>query len=87
MPAKPLYTDVPGAPYKIAASVKVACPPNPAQDTTFDYSFLGLVGSVAYLEYSCGCGQEFPTRPMIGVVFPDGRTEEFWPEELSPVHA
>jgi hypothetical protein len=44
--------------------------------------YVGKKGTVDYLEYECGCGQIFPEVPMVGVVFPGGKIEEFWPEEL-----
>jgi hypothetical protein len=51
-------------------------------DETCALNYLGKIGIVAFLEYSCGCGQTFPGDPMVGVQFADGTTEEFWREEL-----
>ena len=45
--------------------------------------FVGRLGLVDYLEYDCGAGQSYPRDPMIGVRFPRGDAEEFWPEELA----
>lgn len=48
--------------------------------------FVGRLGRVDYLNYDCGCAQQYPHAPMIGLVFRelDGstHTEEFWAEEL-----
>ena len=76
--AKPIRENVAGAPYGIGAWARV----RQIVDDTASTLFVGLIGRVAYLEYSCGCGQSFPGDPMIGVLFADGRTEEFWQEEL-----
>lgn len=73
-----IYTDVEGAPFHIGDAVRVAS----LADDTADDELLGYTGLVLYFEYSCGCGQSFPHDPMIGVQF-DGRTAEFWKEELA----
>ncbi len=75
--------DIEGAPYKINDKVKVLN--NPNNDMTFDYSFANKKGEVVYFEYDCGCGQSFPTDPMIGVRFDVESVEEFWKEELEKV--
>ena len=72
-------TDIPGAPFKIGTKVQVV----QATDTTFDRVFLGRTGTVKYFDYECGCGQIFPSDPMIGVEFKDFVTAEFWHEELT----
>jgi len=51
-------------------------------DETFDPRCIGLVGTVEYLEYECGCGQTYPMDPMIGVLLDSGQHEEFWKEEF-----
>jgi len=51
-------------------------------DEEGNVSFLGMVGLVEHFEYTCGCGQSYPGDPMIGVRFSDGRSDEFWKEEL-----
>jgi hypothetical protein len=79
MTARPIYTDVDGAPFRIGERVRVG----DSKDETFDRSFKGRVGSVEYFEYDCGCGQSFPRDPMIGVRFRNDDTEEFWAEELA----
>jgi len=51
-------------------------------DETGDKTYLNKSGNVEYFDYSCGCGQSYPNDPMIGVLFNDGKTEEFWKEEI-----
>lgn len=74
------FFDIDGAPFRIDDKVTVLN--NPNKDDTFDEDFVGMTGEVFYFEYDCGCGQTFPSDPMIGIKFPDGRAEEFWKEEL-----
>lgn len=69
--------DVPGAPFKIGALVRVV----QLADETANPIWLGRSGCVKFFEYKCGCGQSFPDDPMIGVEY-EGRIEEFWREEL-----
>lgn len=79
--AKPIYENVPGAPFGIGLEVKVTS----LTDESADRRFLGKMGRIDYYEYSCGCGQSYPKDPMIGVRFRSGETEEFWREELTAV--
>jgi hypothetical protein len=72
--------DIDGAPYKIGQKVKVLN--NPNKDDTFDMKLVDKTGEIIFFEYDCGCGQTFPTDPMIGVKFSDGSIDEFWKEEL-----
>lgn len=80
MSAKPIFTQVHGAPHQPGDVVRVV--------QTIDASIkdlrhlVGRIGKVRYLEYSCGCGQTYPEDPMFGVLFEDGVEEEFWKEEL-----
>ena len=84
MTTRPIYYNVDGAPVRIGQRVIIAGP----GDETFDAQFIGLHGTVEYLEYDCGCGQTYPMDPMIGVLLDSGQHEEFWKEELSkPSHA
>jgi hypothetical protein len=76
--AQPIYKDVPGAPVCLGDEVVVL-----SVDDTGNTELVGCVGTVRYLEYSCGCGQSYPDFPMIGVQFADGTVEEFWPEEIA----
>lgn len=78
--ARPRYHNVDGAPISIGQLVKV----NPDEgDCTSDPDCDGMTGCVVYLEYDCGCGQTFPTDPMIGVKMTfDDKIREFWFEEL-----
>ena len=76
-----LYYSVLDAPFKIGA--KVTTLDNPNNDETFNKQFSFKTGMIIYFEYECGCGQTFPSDPMIGVKFSDGKIEEFWKEELS----
>lgn len=78
MIAKPIKHYIEGAPIQIGTKVIVGKP----SDITFNLHYKGELGVVAYLEYECGCGQTFPNDPMIGVLFEDGKTEEYWIEEL-----
>jgi hypothetical protein len=78
--ANPLFHNVKGAPFEIGDKVLVL--DNPNIDETFNPVFGLRRGLIVYFEYSCGCGQNFPEDPMIGIEFEDGRTEEFWKEEL-----
>lgn len=75
-----LYEDVEGAPFRIGQKVRIL--DNPNHDDTFDGEFANRIGEVSFYEYNCGCGQTFPNDPMIGVRFADGKSEEFWKEEL-----
>jgi hypothetical protein len=75
---KPIYKNIDSAPFRIGEFVKVLY----SADETFERSYIGKAGLVVYLEYSCGCGQSFPSDPMIGVLFNDLTIEEFWKEEL-----
>lgn len=81
--ASPITTPVPGSPVQVGERVTVVASVE-APETDVDVSaFIGASGTVEYLEYACGCGQTFPSDPMIGVLFGDGRREEFWREELT----
>ena len=81
--ARPVYTDVKGAPFRIGQAVWV----RRLVDKEADPLLLGKWGFVHYFEYSCGCGQSYPQDPMIGVRFLDGTLYEFWREELHPRRA
>ena len=80
LPAHPITVEVPGAPVQPGDPVLVV----QATDASIDdvSAFIGLQGVVVYLEYDCGCGQTFPTDPMVGVAFSGGASYEFWREEL-----
>jgi hypothetical protein len=80
MSSKPRFTDIAGAPFKIGERVRVVA----GIDETFEEGFLGRLGTIEYFEYDCGCGQTFPSDPMIGVRF-SNCIEEFWTEELQVV--
>jgi len=75
--ASGVYTDVPGAPFRLGQRVRVI----DLIDEMADAEYLGQEGVVVYFEYSCGCGQSYPEDPMIGVRF-GSNTAEFWKEEL-----
>ncbi len=75
--------NIDGAPYEIGQEVRVLN--NPNNDSTFETLYVGLCGTVVYFEYDCGCGQTYPTDPMIGVRFTDQTVEEFWREEVQSV--
>lgn len=79
---KPQYrrNNIEGAPYKIGNKVIIL--DNPLKDETFNKRFIGREGAVYFFEYDCGCGQTYPTDPMIGVKFSDGKVAEFWKEEI-----
>lgn len=78
--ARPLFERVEGSPFQPADRVKVV----DIADSTADPRNVGKTGCVVFLEYDCGCGQQFPNDPMIGVRFDDGSGEsEFWAEELA----
>jgi hypothetical protein len=76
----PLYKNVDGAPFKIGDKIKVLN--NPNNDETFNKLFISKSGLVIYYDYECGCGQNFPDDPMIGVRFENGIVEEYWKEEI-----
>jgi len=78
VPKDHVTTDVPGAPFRIRDKVRVVR----GTDETFDRRFLRRVGIIEHFEYSCGCGQTYPSDPMIGVQFRSGEVEEFWQKEL-----
>jgi hypothetical protein len=75
-----IHENVLGCPFHIGQRVCVIA----AADETAAIEFLGRVGTVAYFEYECGCGQTYPKDPMIGVLF-GNKIEEFWKEELAVV--
>ena len=77
--SNPIYERVEGSPYQPKDFVRVVLSEEP--DEGID-DCIGKKGVVVYLEYECGCGQSFPFDPMIGVQLEDGRTQEFWHEEL-----
>lgn len=81
--ARPVYEPVPGAPLQPGMCVQVVDAID--EDICDVRPWLGKVGMVRYLEYSCGCGQSYPDDPMIGVEFCNGTKQEFWQEELSVV--
>ena len=72
--------DIKGAPFNIGDIVLVLN--NPNEDETFNKHLSGKLGLIEYFEYDCGCGQTFPEDPMIGVRFLNGKSEEFWKEEI-----
>ena len=76
-----LCKNIDGAPYKVGDSVKVSN--NPNNDETFNSTFAFKSGVIIYFEYECGCGQNYPDDPMIGVLFKCGKVEEFWKEEIN----
>ena len=83
MSAVLIFQSVPGSPHQPGEIVRVAAAiDQEVHDVT---QYVGRIGRVKYLEYSCGCGQSFPSDPMIGVRFADGSSEEFWKEELSQI--
>jgi hypothetical protein len=75
-----LYQDVEGAPFNIGDMIIVL--ENPSNDETFNKWYVLKNGIIIYFE--CGCGQSYPSDPMIGVKFSDGKIEEFWKEEIKP---
>ena len=79
MPDNPLRHNVPGAPFAIGQQVEVVR----LLDDTASRRCLHKVGTIEYYEYDCGCGQNWPDDPMIGVRFATGRVHEFWRCELS----
>jgi len=79
--AKPIYEKVECSPYQPKDKVVVLR----FSDDTGNQEFIGKVGVVEYLEYSCGCGQSYPNDPMIGIRFSDGSLIECWSEEISGV--
>lgn len=86
MKAKPIYSDIDGAPFYIGARVKIA----KLTDKTGNQSLIGKSGEVVYYEYSCGSGQNYPEDPMIGVSMDllgndEKIIEEFWKEELTVI--
>lgn len=72
--------NIEGVPFKIGDKVRVLN--NPSNDETFDKKYSGRNGEVIFFEYDCGCGQNFPEDPMIGIKFQNGKVEEFWKDEL-----
>jgi hypothetical protein len=78
MSRKLIHEDVWGAPFNIGELVRIG----EGTDETFDARYNRRLGTVEYFEYQCGCGQTYPSDPMIGIRFRDGAIEEFWAEEL-----
>lgn len=78
--ANPLYRNIIGAPFKIGQNVQIV---DNSKDETFNVNFIKQIGEIIYFEYECGCGQIFPSDPMIGVKFKNYLVEEFWKEELT----
>lgn len=58
---------------------------NPNNDECFNERFAFKSGIIIYFEFECGCGQNFPEDPMIGVRFKNGEVEEFWKEEITTI--
>lgn len=83
MGARPIRVHVDGAPYQRSDRVRVVASVETAGAGIDVIEFIGRIGIVDYLEYSCGCGQAFPDDPMIGVRFDDGSLQEFWRDELA----
>ncbi|RJP49886.1 MAG: hypothetical protein C4586_06720 [Anaerolineaceae bacterium] len=79
--SKPIYEKVEHSPYQPKDKVVILG----FSDETGDQEFIGEIGIVEYLEYSCGCGQSYPNDPMIGIKFFDGSLIECWSEEISGV--
>ena len=84
MKARPIYMPVEGAPFQPGDAVQIARSAETEDSGCGVHALVGRVGRVAYLEYSCGCGQSYPDDPMIGVALGD-RVEEFWADELENV--
>ena len=76
--ARPIYHNIKGAPFSIGRRVQVL----KLVDNTGNTALVGRMGRIEYYEYSCGCGQTYPSDPMIGLRFSNGTLEEFWTEEL-----
>lgn len=76
--AIPLYKNIAGAPFSIEATVRVVLALDDGAEP-----YLDRIGTIEYYEYNCGCGQTFPTDPLIGVRFDPDTLYEFWKEELS----
>lgn len=76
----PIHEHVDGSPFQPGDTVRVV---RAVDVDIHDVSqFVGRPGMVEYLEYECGCGQQYPDVPMVGVRFASGEVEEFWPEEI-----
>lgn len=75
---KKIKRNVKGAPFKIGDHVQVI----KTADKTMNKSFIGRRGKVIYFNYGYGCGQTYPTDPIIGVRFRYRSEEEFWKDEL-----
>ena len=75
--ASPICRNIDGAPFELGQRVRVTS----VVDDTANSSLLNTEGFVEYYDYSCGCGQTYPTDPMIGVQFGE-IIEEFWKEEI-----
>lgn len=83
-PLKPAWArkfDIKEAPFMIGMRVRVTR----VIDATTSDDFVGREGQITYYEYDCGCGQQYPRDPMIGVKFSCRTEEEFWPEELEMI--
>lgn len=78
--ANPIREHVDGAPFQPGTRVTVVAAIDRTEHDVSKHIGIGCV--VEYLEYDCGCGQSFPTDPMIGVLLDTGEREEFWKEEL-----
>lgn len=76
--SNPIFEKVECSPYQPKDNVIVLR----FSDDTGIQEFVGKVGVVEYLEYSCECGQSYPNDPMIGIKFPDGSLIECWSEEI-----
>lgn len=81
MNANPIRHHVNGSTYQPGMPVRIV---DAIDRDVHDVSeFIGLRGVVEYLEYECGCGQHYPEDPMVGILFHDGRRQEFWREEVA----
>lgn len=77
----PYTENVEGAPFEIGCRVKIVT----LVDETLLESVVGQEGVIVHYDYRSGCGQKFPTDPMIGVRVTGGSVIEFWREELEVV--
>lgn len=79
--AKKIKHNIHGAPVKIGQIVKVN---QEFTDDTAEESWAGTTGIVIYLCYD-GCGQTYPTDPLIAIRNQAGECEQFWIEEITPL--
>jgi hypothetical protein len=71
-----------GSFYQVGDSVKVV---DQGADRWMIRAYIGSVGEVCDLDFASGCGESFPSDPLVIVRLVNGIVAGFWKEELEPL--